>query len=119
MDSLTKQFSEIANESEIELLIMRDPVHFYQPKIERIKPFDAITQWANYHADPNSLALSSQHQFFELAATEAQKTKLRLLEHKKRLEQVRGSLQFEGVERSDEWKDWRIAYPDGSGSSHR
>jgi len=53
--SLTKEFREIANESGIELLIIGDPVHFYEPKSERIKPFDAITQWANYHADPKQL----------------------------------------------------------------
>ena len=62
------------------------------------------------------IPVSMQHQFFELAATEAQKTKSRLLEQKKRLEQLRASLEFEDVRESDEWKDWRIAYVDGSDS---
>jgi len=62
------------------------------------------------------IPVSMQHQFFELAATEALKTKSRLLEHKKRLEELRASLQFEKVAESDEWKDWRIAYVDGSDS---
>jgi len=62
------------------------------------------------------IPVSMQHQFFELAATEAQKTKSRLLEQKKRLEELRASLQFEKVPESDEWKDWRIAYVDGSDS---
>jgi len=62
------------------------------------------------------IPVSMQHQFFELAAKEAQNTKSRLLEQKKRLEQLRASLQFENVQESDEWKDWRIAYIDGSDS---
>ena len=62
------------------------------------------------------IPVSMQHQFFELAAKEAQKTKSRLLEQKKRLEQLRASLKFERVQESDEWKNWRIAYVDGSDS---
>jgi hypothetical protein len=62
------------------------------------------------------IPVSMQHQFFELAAKEAEKTKVRLLEHKKRLEQLRSSLKFSKIAESDEWKDWRIAYVDGSDS---
>ena len=62
------------------------------------------------------IPVSMQHQFFELAAAEAQKTKLRLLEQKKRLEELHALLRFEKIAESDEWKNWRIAYVDGSDS---
>ena len=62
------------------------------------------------------IPVSMQHQFFELAAKEAQKTKLRLLEQRNRLEQLRPLLPFGRVQESDEWRSWRIAYVDGSDS---
>jgi len=62
------------------------------------------------------IPVSMQHQFFELAANEAQRTKLRLLEHKKRLNELRGILQFDTLSESTDWKDWKIAYVDGSDS---
>jgi len=62
------------------------------------------------------IPVSMQHQFFELASKEAERTKSRLLEQKKKLENLRRSLRFERIEESDEWKNWRIAYVDGSDS---
>lgn len=62
------------------------------------------------------IPVSMQHQFFELEANEAQRTKPRLLEHKKRLNELRGILQFDTLSESSDWKDWKIAYIDGSDS---
>jgi hypothetical protein len=69
-----------------------------------------------HYPDWVKIPVSMQHQFFELAAKEAERTKLRLLEQKKRLEQLQASLQFQRVQESNEWRDWRIAYVDGSDS---
>jgi len=62
------------------------------------------------------LPVRLQHQFFEHAAAEAQRTKTLLLEQKRKLEQVRKLLSFKPIQEDDSWKDWRIAVVDGSES---
>lgn len=57
-----------------------------------------------------------QHQFFEHAQQEAQRTKSVLLEQKLKLEKIGQMLHFENAERNDSWKKWRIAVVDGSDS---
>jgi len=62
------------------------------------------------------LSVKLQHQFFEHAATEAQRTKKLLLEQKKKLEEIEKLLSFKQIPKDDSWKDWRIAVVDGSES---
>jgi hypothetical protein len=57
-----------------------------------------------------------QHQFFEHAASEAEKTKKLLLEQKTRLEQIRKLLTFKPLPKDETWRNWRIAVVDGSDS---
>jgi hypothetical protein len=54
-----------------------------------------------------------QHQFFELAAKEASRTKSRLLEDKTKLAEIGKLLKFADIVPNDEWKDWRICVVDG------
>ena len=54
------------------------------------------------------LPVTLQHQFFEHAETEAQRTKGLLLEEKKKLDEIRKLLSFKPIPRDDSWKDWRI-----------
>jgi len=67
---------------------------------------------------PNWLKLpvKLQHQFFEHAEAEAQRTKKLLLEQKKKLDEIRKLLSFKPIHIDDSWKDWRVAVVDGSGS---
>jgi hypothetical protein len=46
--SLTNAFRKTAKNYGIDLYVIGDPVQFYKPSADRIIPFDAITQWANY-----------------------------------------------------------------------
>jgi len=62
------------------------------------------------------LPVKLQHQFFEHAAAEAQRTKKLLLEHKRKLEEIRKLLTFKPIPKDDSWKRWRIAVVDGSDS---
>ncbi len=62
------------------------------------------------------LPVNLQHQFFEHAASEAERTKKLLLEQKTRLEQLRKLLAFKPIPKDDSWKNWRIAVVDGSDS---
>jgi len=62
------------------------------------------------------LPVKLQHQFFEHAATEAQRTKKLLLEQKKKLEEIGKLLSFKPIPKDDSWKEWRIAVVDGSES---
>jgi len=62
------------------------------------------------------LPVKLQHQFFEHAAAEAQRTKKLLVEQKRRLEEVGKLLSFKSIPEDDSWKDWRIAVVDGSDS---
>jgi len=62
------------------------------------------------------LPVKLQHQFFEHAAAEAQRTKKLLLEQKKKLEEVGKLLSFKPIRENDSWKDWRVAVVDGSES---
>jgi len=57
-----------------------------------------------------------QHQFFEHAEQEAQRTKTLLLEQKQKLDKIHEMLRFQNVEQNDSWKNWRIAVVDGSDS---
>ena len=57
-----------------------------------------------------------QHQFFEHAEQEAQRTKELLLDQKQKLDKIREMLRFENAEQNDSWKEWRIAVVDGSDS---
>jgi len=62
------------------------------------------------------LPIMLQHQFFEHASAEAQRTKKLLLEQKKKLEEVRKLLSFKPILEDDTWKEWRVAVVDGSDS---
>jgi len=62
------------------------------------------------------LPVTLQHQFFEHARTEAERTKQLLLEQKAKLEKIRKLLMFKPISNDDSWKDWRIAVVDGSDS---
>jgi len=62
------------------------------------------------------LPVKLQHQFFEHAALEAERTKKTLLEQKTKLEQIRKMLTFKAIPKDDSWKTWRIAVVDGSDS---
>jgi hypothetical protein len=62
------------------------------------------------------LPVKLQHQFFEHASSEADKTKKLLLEQKAKLEQIRKLLTFKPIPKDDSWKQWRIAVVDGSDS---
>jgi hypothetical protein len=57
-----------------------------------------------------------QSQFFELAEKQAKNIKTKLLEDKKKLENLRRLLTFSQIDEDDEWKNWRIAVVDGSDS---
>jgi hypothetical protein len=57
-----------------------------------------------------------QHQFFEHATAEAERTKKVLLEQKKKLEEIGKLLSFKPILEDNSWKDWRIAVVDGSES---
>jgi hypothetical protein len=62
------------------------------------------------------LPVTLQHQFFEHAAAEAQRTKKLLLEQKEKLNQIRKLLSFRPIPEDDSWRKWRIAVVDGSDS---
>lgn len=62
------------------------------------------------------LPVKLQHQFFEHATAEAERTKRVLLEQKKKLEEIGKLLSFKPIPEDDSWKDWRIAVVDGSES---
>jgi len=62
------------------------------------------------------LPVKLQHQFFEHAAIEAQRTKKLLIEQKKKLDEIRKMLSFKPIPKDDSWEDWRIAVVDGSES---
>lgn len=62
------------------------------------------------------LPVTLQHQFFEHAASEAQRTKVLLLEQKRKLGEVGKLLSFKPIPVDDSWKDWRVAVVDGSDS---
>jgi hypothetical protein len=62
------------------------------------------------------LPVKLQHQFFEHAAAEAQRTRKLLLEQKSKLEEIRRLLTFKPIPKDDSWKEWRIAVVDGSDS---
>jgi hypothetical protein len=62
------------------------------------------------------LPVRLQHQFFEHAAAEAQRTRKLLLGQKRTLEEIRRLLAFKPVQKDDSWKEWRIAVVDGSDS---
>ena len=74
-----------------------------------VRQVEALPDWLK-------LPVKVQHQFFEHAQQEAQRTKALLLEHKQKLDKIRGILRFGNVEQNDSWKDWRIAVVDGSDS---
>jgi hypothetical protein len=62
------------------------------------------------------LPVKLQHQFFEHASAEAQRTKTLLLEQKTKLDEIRKMLSFKPIPKDDSWRDWRIAVVDGSES---
>jgi hypothetical protein len=62
------------------------------------------------------LPVTLQHQFFEHAALEAERTKKLLLEEKKKLDEIRKLLTLRQIAKDDAWKKWRIAFIDGSDS---
>ena len=62
------------------------------------------------------LPVKLQHQFFEHATQEAQRTKRLLLEQKKKLDEIRKIISFTPIPKDDAWKDWRVAVIDGSES---
>jgi hypothetical protein len=72
----------------------------------------------NVQSAPDWLKLPAklQHQFFEHAAAEAQRTKRLLLEQKEKLEEIRKLLIFKPIPKDDSWKDWKVAVVDGSDS---
>jgi hypothetical protein len=57
-----------------------------------------------------------QHQFFELAAREASRAKLRLLEDKSKMVEIEKLLKFKEATINDEWGKWRVCVVDGSDS---
>jgi len=62
------------------------------------------------------LPVALQHQFFEHTESEARRTKSLLLEQKRKLDEVRKWLSFKPIPENESWKDWRIAFVDGSDS---
>lgn len=74
-----------------------------------VKPSETCTEWTR-------LPRKMQHRFFELAAEEASRAKLRLLEDKAKLVEIRKLLTFKNAIVNDEWKKWRICVVDGSDS---
>lgn len=62
------------------------------------------------------LPVKLQHQFFEHAAAEAERTKRLLVEQRKKLDEIRKLLSFKPIPEDDSWKNWRIAVVDGSES---
>jgi len=75
----------------------------------RIKSSDQFPEWVKV---PQKM----QHQFFELAEKEAERTKDRLLRDKEKLAEIRGLLRFDGIPEGDDWKEWRVGVVDGSDS---
>jgi len=73
------------------------------------KPSETCTEWTK-------IPKRMQHQFFELAAKEASHAKLKLLEDKTKLVEIKKLLKFKDVALNDEWKKWRICVVDGSDS---
>jgi hypothetical protein len=57
-----------------------------------------------------------QHQFFEHAAEEAQRTKKLLLQQKKKLDEIGKLLKFKSIPQDNSWKDLTVAVIDGSES---
>ena len=57
-----------------------------------------------------------QYQFFELAEEQAKLIKVKLLEDKEKLKNLRRLLTFKRIPKNDEWKKWRVAVVDGSDS---
>jgi len=57
-----------------------------------------------------------QYQFFELAEEQAKLIKVKLLEDKEKLKNLRKLLTFKRIPKNDEWKKWRVAVVDGSDS---
>jgi hypothetical protein len=62
------------------------------------------------------LPITLQHQFFEHAAIEAQRTKKLLIEQREKLNQIRKLFSFKPIPKDDSWRKWRIAVVDGSDS---
>jgi hypothetical protein len=48
IDTMMRELREKARQSGIDLFIIGDSVEYYTPNLNRIKPFDAITQFTNY-----------------------------------------------------------------------
>jgi hypothetical protein len=74
-----------------------------------VKPAETCTEWTK-------IPKRMQHQFFELAAEEASRAKLRLLEDKRKLVEIGKLLKFRDAIPNEEWKEWRICVVDGSDS---
>lgn len=62
------------------------------------------------------IPVTLQHQFFELARAEAEKIRKRLLEERKKLDELRKHFSFRGVEVDDDWRKMRVVCVDGSDS---
>src|SRR4030067_2604090 len=74
-----------------------------------VKPSETCTEWTK-------IPKRMQHQFFELAAKEASRAKIRLLEDQTKLVEIKKLLRFKDASLNDEWKKWRICVVDGSDS---